>query len=447
MDPRFLISRKLRHDFQAARDRNSRDASHGTANLANQQLEAVRRLWADAVSDIPYYSALVASRKAPREINSWDDFQSVPVLTRQAIQDQSKDFARRSGIPKYHTITAGSTGTPLRIGMNQFERDVMRVVKLAAWMKLGYTQSSRLFLIWGHSHLLGTGWKGRINHLKRRLTDAFVNYKRVDAYRLNRESCVKYAEMLLRFRPVGVIGYSSALDLFARYTSQFRERFRALGVRFVLATAEPMPNSDTIPVLEDLFHCPVVQEYGGAEFGQVAFKIGEAPFEVYSDLVYLEGLPSATDETQPDTALLTTLYARYFPLFRYQVGDALRGVDRLPNGHIRRFESIAGRVNDVIKFADGNSVHSVAIFHCIHQESSIHTIQMVIGDNGIEILLASTSPGDAAVENRIRKRLAQVHPLLANARVTYVEDVLTNRAGKRRWFIDKRSDLLVKSRA
>ena len=53
--------------------------------------------------------------------------------------------------------------------MNQAERDLMRVVKLAAWQAFGYTQSSRLFLIWGHAHLLGTGWRGRINHVKRRL--------------------------------------------------------------------------------------------------------------------------------------------------------------------------------------------------------------------------------------------------------------------------------------
>ena len=35
-------------------------------------------------------------------------------------------------------------------------------------------------------------------------------------------------------------------------------------------------------VLEDLFGCPVVQEYGGVEFGQVAFNVGAGPFNVYS---------------------------------------------------------------------------------------------------------------------------------------------------------------------
>ncbi len=84
------------------------------------------------------------------------------------------------------------------------------------------------------------------------------------------------------------ISYASALDLFARYTVEYRERFRALGLRFVLATAEPPPRPDTVSRLEDLFGCPVVEEYGGAEFGQVAFKRGREPFEVYHDLNYLE---------------------------------------------------------------------------------------------------------------------------------------------------------------
>jgi phenylacetate-coenzyme A ligase PaaK-like adenylate-forming protein len=323
--------------------------------------------------------------------------------------------------------------------MDQASRDQMRIVKLSAWMDFGYTPASRLFLIWGHAHLLGTGWKGKFNHRKRKLADSFLGYQRVDAYRLDRASCVEYAEKLLRFRPLGLIGYTSALDLFARYTQQFRERFRALGLRFVLATAEPMQSPETQSLLEDLFGCPVVQEYGGAEFGQVAFKVGSAPFEVYSDLAYAECQAAEVDNPQAYPLLVTTLYPRYLPLFRYRVGDAIIGPERLPHGHVTRFAAVAGRLNDEIRLDDGASIHSVAIFHCIHQEPSVLNIQMMLKDADIEIRLVSTSPSDTSVETRVRKRLAQVHAQLGKARITFEEDVQTNRAGKRRWFVDART--------
>lgn len=437
--PSFVISAKIRRDFRAAEARRRLVSSGTDADLSLLQLKAVGKIWSDAITDIPYYSALVTAAKAPRVIQSWEDFQAVPILTRQDIQNRPSQFLRRSSPPDSFITTAGSTGAPLRIGMDQACRDLMRIVKVGAWMDFGYTPSSRLFLIWGHAHLLGTGWKGKFNHLKRKMADRLLGYQRVDAYRLDRELCLKYAERLIKFRPLGIIGYSAALDLFARYTLQFREQFRALRLRFVLATAEPIQSPETLARLEDLFGCPVVQEYGGAEFGQVAFNTGAMPFEVYSDLAYVECQAPDVDKPQTYPVLLTTLYPRYLPLFRYQVGDAIIGPERLPHGHVKRFAGIEGRLNDEIRFEDGASIHSVAIFHCIHQEPSVLNIQMLLKDKDIEIRLVGTSPGDPAVETRIRKRLAQVHAQLGKARITFVEDVQTNRAGKRRWFVDERT--------
>lgn len=436
---RFLP--KIRADFAAATERNQRQVPPPEL-IEDQQWRALRSVWQDCVRHIPYYSGLVAAGRAPQELHSWDDFHSIPVLTRKEIQEKPEEFKRRSAPPDDFIKTGGSTGTPLKLGIQQTERDLMRVVKLAAWQKLGYVLNSRLFLIWGHSHLLGTGWRGRLRHLKRKMADSVLGYQRVDAYRLNRAACLQYAERLVQFRPLGIIGYASALDQFARYTTPYRERFRALGVRFVLATSEPPPRSDTFDLLEDLFGCTVVQEYGGAEFGQVAFKTGTAPFQTYDDLQYLECESPAADDPETHPALVTTLYPRYCPLIRYRVGDALRRPERLPHGHVTRFDAVAGRLNDVILLDDGDSIHSVAIFHCIHQEPTVHNIQMMVRDDGIEIGLICAVPNDPALEARIRKRLAQVHPLLGQARITYVEDLVTNRAGKRRWFVDQRTRTL-----
>ena len=399
------------------------------------QLTAFQGVWDDAIREIPYYRGLVQRGRAPARVTAWADVHQIPILTRQLLQEHELEFRRDGRAPQSIMKTAGSTGEPLRIGMDQPERNLMRIVKLAEWQALGYTPSSRLFLIWGHGHLLGTGWRGQINHVKRKLTDAWLGYKRVDAYRLDHRACAEYAEALIRFRPHGLISYASALDLFARYAERYRDRFRALGLKFVLSTAEAPPRPDTIDRLEDLFSCRVVQEYGGAEFGQIAFKRGDAPFSVYADLNYVE--TETADGEAP--LLVTSLYRRYLPLVRYRVGDAVRNPERLSNGHVNRFAAVAGRINDVIELTKGDFIHSVAVFHCIHQESHVHGIQMVLSDEAIEILLVGAPPDRPAMEDRIRRRLAQVHPQLAAARFRYVEDVHSTRAGKRRWYVDRRT--------
>lgn len=443
MNAAFFISAGLRKQFDDARERRARHDGADEAALAAAQLRALQRVWQDAVADVPYYRGLVDSRLAPARIESWADVAGLPVLTRRALQEHPAQFMRRSGPPESYMTTAGSTGTPLRVGMNQAERHLMRIVKLAAWQAFGYERSSRLFLIWGHAHLLGTGWKGRVNHVKRQLADAALGYRRVDAYRLTAESCVEHAEALLSFRPLGVIGYASALDLFARYTPEYRVRFRQLGLRFVLSTAEAPPRADSLDLLESHFGCPVVQEYGGAEFGQVAFKAGRQPFDTYADLNFVETRASAERE---QAVLVTSLYSRYLPLIRYEVGDAIEDARRLAHGHVTGFDAIAGRVNDVILLGKGDTVHSVAVFHCVHQER-VDNVQMVLTDDGVDVCLVSSETDRAPMEARIRARLAQVHPLLAQVRFKYIEDVETNRAGKRRWFVDHRTTTCAASPA
>ena len=435
-----LLSPSLRHQSQLAAARRQAPTPSPEA-LAALQLQRIQHAWADATADVPYYESLVATGGAPAQIRGWRDVAAIPPLTRQAIQGAPEAFLRRSRKPASMMMTAGSTGTPLRLGMDAAERDLMRIVKLAEWQRLGYHAGGHLFLIWGHSHLLGTGWRRRYLHLRRKLADAFLGYLRVDAYRLNRLDCDAHAQRLLRFKPIGIIGYASVLDLFARYTTAYRDRFRALGIRFVLSTAEAPPRPDTVALIEDHFGCPLVEEYGGAEFGQVAFRCGANAFEVYGDLNYVECEEpgGAGADAAGEAALVTSLYDRYLPLIRYRVGDLLGQPERLAHGHVRAFAEVAGRINDVIYLADGEAIHSVAVFHCIHQEPSVKTIQMVLRDRAIEICMVSSTSDRPALEARVRRRLAQVHPALAQARFIYAEDVQTNRAGKRRWFVDLRT--------
>ncbi|HYE88466.1 MAG TPA: hypothetical protein VEA16_19025 [Vicinamibacterales bacterium] len=427
-----------RHRLQAE-ERRRQLRSVERPDWPGRQFDLLQRAWQDAVTDVPFYSALVSAGRAPDRITSWADLRSIPPLTRQHLQEQPQSFRRRTRPADSIMTTAGSTGTPLRMGLDQRERDLMRVVKLSEWQALGYQPGSRLFLIWGHSHLLGTGWRGKMNHVKRLGTDALLGYRRADAYRLNRQWCEAYAEELIQFQPIGLIGYASALDLFARYTTAFRDRFRQLAMRFVLSTSEAPPRPDTIDVLSDLFACPVVQEYGGAEFGQVAFKHHDTDFEVYPDLNYVEAETSGASSAPEAPLLVTSLYRRYVPLFRYRVGDTVTGAKLLANGHVDKFAAVGGRVNDVIDMGDGEAVHSVAIMHCIHQEPAVYNIQMALHDTYTEIRLISAETDRAAMEARITARLAQVHPALAAVRFTYVEDLESNRAGKRRWFVDYRT--------
>ena len=440
--PAQLLSSRARRDYDAASERRlALRNPRSPEEIAADQLRAFQIIWADATSDVPYYRALVGSSRAPAVIETWRDVQSIPTLTRQVLQDQAAQFVRRSGPPEGYAHTAGSTGTPLRIGMDQSERDLARVVKMAEWQEYGYRRQSKLFLIWGHQHLLGTGWRGTVNHYRRRLTDRLLGYRRANAYHLSQARSREIAEAMIAFRPVGLIGYAAALDLFARHTREFRSRFHELKLGFVLTTTEAPPREDTVQNIEDVFGCPVVQEYGGSEFGQVAFKRRSTPFSVYSDLYYLECGSPITTEADAYSAILTSLHRRYTPLIRYEIGDGIQQPVRLSSGHVVSFEGVAGRLTDTIALGGGDSIHSLSIFHCVHHETDVYNVQMRLNDDGIEVVLVTAPGADrAAIERRVRPRLIDVHPSLADVQFVYADDVQTSRAGKRRWCVDLRTN-------
>ena len=131
MNLSFLFP-KTRRDFVKAgvawQDMQSLDEG----KLPDLQLFKIQEVWRDAVADVPYYKRLVAEERAPREIGTWEDFFSIPELTREILQDCREEFVRRSGPPDLWRMTGGSTGNPVKFGVWTSEDEVVRMLKLAS---------------------------------------------------------------------------------------------------------------------------------------------------------------------------------------------------------------------------------------------------------------------------------------------------------------------------
>lgn len=431
--------RRINQDFEDAQKLLDRYQRWDDATTADIQLRALAGVWQDCTTDIPYYKSLVQSGSAPSIIRSWDDFRQIPELNREILQNRPDEFRRLSGPPDLIRMTGGSTGNPIRFGVGYEEDRTIRLLKLTLWIRAGYKPKDRLFLIWGHPHLLGTGYRRHVRQLQRKLKDRWLGYRRVDAFVLDADRCRQYANQLLRHRPAGLIGYAAALDLFVRSNPELAARFCELGLRFVMPCAEPPPKPDTFDLFRSTFGCPVVQEFGGVDFGHVASQYDREPFMVFPDKNILE-LDKAPANEEGAGVLVTTLYRRYLPLIRYRQGDAISGHVLDQHGHVRSFNKLAGRSNDMVVMPDGRSIHSVAFFHCVHPESEVLNVQMILEDSGLRLVFVTQQDSlTPEVEQRIRHRFSQLHEQLAQAPIECRKDVETTRAGKRRWIVDKRT--------
>jgi phenylacetate-coenzyme A ligase PaaK-like adenylate-forming protein len=393
------------------------------------QLDLLNEAWERTVSTVPYYSELIESAGLPRHFASFEEFASrVPVTDRKTFQEQRERLVSSERPAQLVRITGGSSAEPVQVPSWKSEFRFTRPDLWLARSWYGIRPESRLFLLWGHSHLLGSGVRGWIAARRRNLKDRLIGYLRFSAYDLGRSSLRRAADALIRFEPEYVVGYSVALDLFARANAERRTALRAAGVKLVVATAEGFPAPDSQERLADLFACPVGMEYGAVETDAVAHTHPEGGFRVFWRSYLID-----TERVGGQHRLrVTSLYPRCVPLVRYELGDEIK----LASGAAERvssvlsFERVIGRCNDYVVLGDGSLVHSEAFTHAVRSCEEVLSYQVVQEGSDLRLLYTTERELDSAVQAAIRQRLARVHGELQGIRLERVESLHRTIAGK-----------------
>jgi phenylacetate-coenzyme A ligase PaaK-like adenylate-forming protein len=283
-------------------------------------------------------------------------------------------------------------------------------------------------MLWGHSHLLGSGIRGWAAGRKRNLSDRLLGYKRFSAYDLSEEALRRGGDELIRFQPDYVIGYSVALDLFAKANSDRRDALRGAGVKVVVAAAEGFPEPESEARISDLFGCPVAMEYGAVETGLIGHTHPDGGYRAFWQTYLIEA-----ERNGRNAALrVTSLYPRCVPLVRYEIGDEVElcneGVERAVG--ITSFTRVIGRCNDFIALSDGFLAHSEVITHAVRSCAAIQSYQVVQKEEHIALLYTAAEDLHPADEQEIRKRLAKVHVDLKQIPFEHVDTLRQTIAGK-----------------
>ena len=418
-----------------ARDINQEAAIYAAppADMATFQLARFNAGWTDSLARSPWARAMAARLALPQSFASWDDLATrVPVQTKADLRLDLADPATANE-PVSWRATGGTTAEPLRFPVFRSEA---RDAGIDQWLgrgRLDVTPSDRLFMIWGHAHMFGTGLKGTINRLKRQLSDAVIGYTRWSAYSMSPADLRLAGDALAESGARYVIGYSSALDRFARANADRSSAFRGLNLKAVIATAEGFPREDSRAVIEACFGCPVVMEYGSVETGAIAYERPAGGYDVFWARHRIE-LGEATPAGR--TLIVTSLNARALPLLRYAIGDVANagGTDGVTG-----FDAVGGRVNDAITLPNGTPIHSEAFTHVMRDLPGVRVYQIVGRKGGgvPTIRYEAEAPLAEASLSLLKKRLALIDEVLRDTPVERVEEIPLSGAGKHRMVIEE----------
>jgi len=403
------------------------------------QLRKFNELWLRVSERVPLYTAMVREGKAPKNFDSWDEFRAlVPITDRALAQQRGSELIDKSRAADFMRTTGGSTSQPVHLPSWRLELDYANNDLWLARSWFGISPADKLFLLWGHSHLLGEGIVGRVNALWRELKDRVLGYLRWSAYDLSTEGLRHGGEVLIKFRPDYVIAYSVALDRFARLNEDRATDFNSVGLKVAIATAEAFPRADSASFISNVLGCPIAMEYGCVECGPIAHQRPDGQYQIFWRHWFVEGIPSP-EVPGAFEIILTSLYPRCFPLVRYRVGDL---ISRDPNAaeFDQRFERVIGRCNDCITLPDGGMVHSEAFSHAVKECRFVLSFQVVQRGNGDIQFNYIPTPQYESDEAEIRRRLGVIHPALQTVFVRQVSAIPQTVAGKTRSIVSEPAD-------
>lgn len=350
------------------------------------QLAQFNTQWKVLSQSHPFYSKWAKEHQLPSQITALQELRKFPILNKAIIRENYDLIF--SHLEKYYTLsTGGSTGVPVKFPSSKQEKDeeYATVYLGRSWSDIEPMDS--IAHIWGHSHLFGTGIKGKINEIKRKISDRLINTSRLDAYNMSPSNLHDYYQKICLQKPAAIIGYTSTLYKLAKYMDENALRYNHAGLKAVIVTSETITKND-YDLIEKVFSVPAVSEYGMVEAGLISYSKGwDRQHHVFWDQIIAQSDVNGQ-------LYISTLYNKDFPLINYDTTDSVQPANQYLTS-IESFSEIKGRAIDVLlvnaqNLANPLSLSGILMIHILKGYPHLYSIQFKqLENNLVKIMLVS----------------------------------------------------------
>lgn len=373
--------------------------------LRDFQWRELTRLLAIAFRSVPFYQRKYAAAGARLEdIRTWDDFQRLPVLTREEVNQHREElFPLDLPLRRLAHATGGSSGVPVRFYRTWESYDWRLAATHRAYSWSGCRPGERTLNLWA-APLVSQSLTSRL----RERAHAFLHRRLTVPTWLQDETLWERTwRKALRFRPRFLVGYVSSLVNFAHYLESRGLHLPSL--RALITAAEPLPPS-VRSFLGDVFRVPVFETYGSREF----MSIG-AECDRHEGLhLNVENLVVEITSSGPDgygDILITDLHNLGTLFIRYGIGDASR-LARRPcscGRGLPLLEPVERSVADVITLPGGRVISPIFFRHVLKEIPEILQYQVrQESPDRLVLLLVLARELSASSKSRLRAELDAV---------------------------------------
>jgi len=279
-----------------------------------QQLSKILQF---AVDQVPAYKHLrsVVERHSPFEALS-----AFPLLEKDAVQVNQHEYLPRDFkmMPHYETTTGGTSGSQLKIYLDDDSQSVEMGFIHRLWKQVGYTSRDRKATFRGVAFPnleSGIFWQ----------RNPIYNELQFSPFHMSETNLGSYISQMIRFKPSYIEAYPSALDVLAEYMLRHDLTRELPSIKAALLGSEGLSSAQRERI-ERAFQTRVYSWYGHSERLVLAGECEEnSTYHHLPDYGILEivddnGYP-CDREGELGEIVGTGLFNRCMPLIRYRTGD------------------------------------------------------------------------------------------------------------------------------
>lgn len=291
-----------------------------------------------------------------------ENFDKAPILSKREVQRPLKELISEPfmGEKLFVNNTSGSSGTPFFFAKdkNAHAMTWAMIRDRYRWHGIEYGKSLQ-------ARFYGIPLKGKKYYIEK-IKDLIAARVRFPVFDLSEEKLWEFIERFKKLPFEYLNGYTSSLVYFAEFCIENKIVLKDIcpTLKVCFPTSEMCSERDR-EILEKGFGVRVAVEYGAAEMDVIAFEDQDGDWIVSNENVFLE---IVDDEGNPvpdgeeGRIILTSLYNRAIPLYRYEVGDV--GIIRPERkGKYQVLEKLVGRTNEFAVLPSGRKVPALTFYY------------------------------------------------------------------------------------
>lgn len=357
---------KNRYRYGSSRAKYWLEFYRQTANWTEEQLGAYKleqtlRTITYAYQHVPFYRERFDSCGIkPEDIHTLADMQKLPYLTKDDIRSAGTKLISDEYDIKdlMASPTSGSTGMPLML-YSSHEANIRTFTYRLAQCRPGIVHRKDRYAHFTGLEIVRPEQKKppfwRMNYASRQRV--------YSVFHMSDKNLPYYLEDLVRFRPVWLYGYPSALNTLASFILRSNYDYPKPPRAIITSSEQCLPEYRA--AIEKAFKTRLWDEYGQGEMAGLAFECECGKLHEKMDFALMEFVPVGKEGNFEVCELICTSFVNdAWPLIRYRVGDLALIDSEATCSHGKPgqiIEQIYGRTAQFLIASDGSRITNISV--------------------------------------------------------------------------------------